>query len=79
MARPLLLALLAFIVIVSIWTPLQLSRIAERWFSVPNVFFLAQVPVATAIFSWLCWYGIRNGRTLLPAWWCPTFRIWCPP
>ena len=66
MAAPLLLAMLGFIVIVSIWTPMQIDRIAERWFSTPNIFFLAQVPVATALFSWLCWYGIRNGRPLLP-------------
>ena len=66
MAGPLLAALVGFIVVVSIWTPLQIGRIAERWFNVPNIFFLAQVPVATALFSWLCWYGIRKGRALLP-------------
>jgi len=62
----LLLALLAFIVLVSIWTPLQFERVATRWFSLPNVFFLAQVPVATALFAWLCWWGMRRGRPLLP-------------
>ena len=66
MAKPLLLGLVGFIVVVSIWTPLQIGRIAERWFSTPNIFFLAQVPVATALFSWLCWYGIHKGRALLP-------------
>ena len=63
---PLLLALLAFIVVVSIWTPLQFQRIADRWFNVPNIFFLAQVPVATALFAWLCWRSMRKGGTLLP-------------
>ena len=62
----LLLALLAFIVIVSIWTPLTSERIAQRWFSLPNIFFLAQVPVATALFSWLCWRGMRRGQAILP-------------
>ena len=66
MAGPLLAGLVGFIVLVSIWTPFQIGRIAERWFSLPNIFFLAQVPVATALFSWLCWYGIRKGRALLP-------------
>ncbi|HEY0490885.1 MAG TPA: cytochrome d ubiquinol oxidase subunit II [Telluria sp.] len=66
MAAPLLLGLLSFIVVVSIWTPLHIGRIAERWFTTPNIFFLAQVPVATALFSWLCWYGIRKGRPMLP-------------
>ncbi|GAB3650375.1 cytochrome d ubiquinol oxidase subunit II [Ramlibacter alkalitolerans] len=63
---PLLAALLAFIVVVSIWTPLMSPRIADRWFSVPNVFFLAQVPVATLLFAWLCWRGIRRGQPILP-------------
>jgi cytochrome bd ubiquinol oxidase subunit II len=63
---PLLLALLAFILVVSIWTPLQFPRVAERWFTMPNVFFLAQVPVATALLSWMCWRSMRKGGTLLP-------------
>nr|WP_205960628.1 cytochrome d ubiquinol oxidase subunit II [Ramlibacter rhizophilus] len=66
MGPALLAALLAFIVIVSIWTPLQFDRIAERWFSFPNWLFLLQVPVATALFAWLCWWGIRRGHAVLP-------------
>jgi cytochrome d ubiquinol oxidase subunit II len=66
LAVPLLLALLAFIVVVSIWTPLQFPRIAHRWFGFPNTLFLAPIPVATLLFAWLCWWGIRRGGTLLP-------------
>ena len=63
---PLLLALLAFIAVVSLWTPLQFPRIAERWFKLPNLLVLAPIPLATAAFAWLCWWGIRAGRTVLP-------------
>lgn len=63
---PLLACLLGFIALVSVWTPLHIERIAVRWFSVPNVFFLAQVPVATVLLAWLCWYAIRRGRAILP-------------
>lgn len=63
---PLLFGLLGFIALVSIWTPLQIERIAARWFSVPNIFFLAQVPLATALLAWLCWYAIRRGSVILP-------------
>jgi cytochrome d ubiquinol oxidase subunit II len=66
MGPMLLIALLVFIGIVSVWTPLASERIAQRWFSVPNIFFLAQVPVATAIFAWLCWWSMRRGQALLP-------------
>ena len=62
----LLLLLLAFILIVSVWTPLQFERIAQRWFSFPNLLFFAYVPVATALFAWLCWWSMRRGRVVLP-------------
>ena len=44
-ARPLALLLLAAIVAVSIWTPLADPHVAERWFSFPNILFLAPVPL----------------------------------
>ncbi|MDF3035559.1 MAG: cydB [Paucimonas sp.] len=66
LGRPLLLLLLAFIALVSIWTPLQVERIAERWFSLPNMLFLSPVPFATLLLAGLLWHGIRKGATLLP-------------
>jgi cytochrome bd ubiquinol oxidase subunit II len=59
-ARPLLLALLGFIVIVSVWTPLQFERIAERWFAWPNLLYLSPVPVITAALAFACWRGITG-------------------
>jgi cytochrome d ubiquinol oxidase subunit II len=44
-ARPFALLLLAAIVAVSIWTPLADPHVAERWFSFPNILFLAPVPL----------------------------------
>jgi cytochrome d ubiquinol oxidase subunit II len=66
LAAPLLFALLGFIALVSIWTPLQISGISERWFSVPNFYFLSQVPLVTLLVAWLCWYGIRRGKSIQP-------------
>jgi cytochrome d ubiquinol oxidase subunit II len=63
---PLLFALLAFIGVVSIWTPLEIERISERWFSVPNFYVLSQVPLFTLLLAWLCWRGIRRGREIMP-------------
>lgn len=37
--------LLVVIGLISIWTPLIDARIAERWFSFPNMFWFAPVPL----------------------------------
>lgn len=50
--RPVMIALLATIVIVSIWTPLATPAIANRWFSTPNFWFFAPVPVLVLIASY---------------------------
>src|SRR5690554_4903785 len=49
LARPLTLALLAVIVIISVWTPLSHGAIADRWFSFPNVIWFAPVPALVAL------------------------------
>jgi cytochrome d ubiquinol oxidase subunit II len=66
MGTPLLFGLLAFIAIVSIWTPLQIDRIAERWFSIPSFYFLSQVPLVTLLTAWWCWRSIRRGKAIQP-------------
>jgi cytochrome d ubiquinol oxidase subunit II len=40
----LLYAVLAFMAAVSLWTPLAFPRIRDRWFSLPNFFYLWPVP-----------------------------------
>ena len=62
----LLLGLLAAIAMVSIWTPLAVPRIAERWFRLPDFAWYALVPIATGIAALACWRGLRSGRPLLP-------------
>jgi cytochrome d ubiquinol oxidase subunit II len=53
--RPLLLAVLAAIVLVSLWTPFVHSSAAERWFSYPNIVLLAPVPLLVALIAWRLW------------------------
>jgi cytochrome d ubiquinol oxidase subunit II len=66
MAPALLVLLMVFVAGVSLWTPLAIERIAERWFSVPNLYFLAPVPLVTALLAWSCWRGIVGGRSTVP-------------
>ena len=49
LARPLALVLLAVTGIVSIWTPLAHPDIAERWFSLPNLFWFLPVPILVLV------------------------------
>ncbi len=66
LARPLFLLLIAVIVVVSIWTPLAIPRIADRWFTFPNLYYLAPVPVLTAIVALWGLRAIGKGRSNQP-------------
>jgi cytochrome bd ubiquinol oxidase subunit II len=65
-ARPALLAVLAFIGIVSLWTPLAHPMIAERWFAWPNLLYLSPVPLVTAALALLTWRTIGGDYDRLP-------------
>ncbi len=52
--------------IVSLWTPLMNAAIAERWFSWPNIAFLAPVPLVTAMLGAFTWLAL-GGRYGDPA------------
>jgi len=65
-AKLLLRAVLAFMAIVSVWTPLAFERVAERWFALPNILFFWWVPAATALVAFAIWRSIETGREALP-------------
>ena len=60
-ARSVTLALFVVIVIVSIWTPLTDGAIASRWFSLPEFFYFAPVPLLVLAVTWLI-LRILNGE-----------------
>ncbi|WP_312140811.1 cytochrome d ubiquinol oxidase subunit II [Atlantibacter hermannii] len=63
LTRPLLLALLAVIAGISLWTPLAHADIADRWFSLPNLFWLLPVPLlVVALSAWL-WRCTADNRS----------------
>jgi cytochrome bd ubiquinol oxidase subunit II len=65
-AKTLLLVVLLFMAAVSLWTPLAQPRIADRWFSLPNFYFLWPVPVVTALVAFMIWRWLEKGREVPP-------------
>jgi cytochrome d ubiquinol oxidase subunit II len=64
--RTLLSALLAFVALVSVWTPLAFPHVAERWFTMPNLLYLSPVPIATLALAWVCWHGLGRDHDVRP-------------
>jgi cytochrome d ubiquinol oxidase subunit II len=65
-AKALLVGVLAFMGVVSLWTPLAFERIAARWFSTPNIYFLWPVPLITALTALMAWRWLAAGREVPP-------------
>jgi cytochrome bd ubiquinol oxidase subunit II len=65
-AKLLLFAVLGFMALVSLWTPIEFPRIRERWFSLPNILFLWPVPAITALTAYLAWRWLETGRDMPP-------------
>jgi cytochrome d ubiquinol oxidase subunit II len=53
LARPIVVAMLLVIGIVSVWTPLTHARVAERWFAFPNLVIFAPVPILVLVVTGL--------------------------
>ncbi len=64
--RTCLVGVLIAILAVSVWTPIADHGIAVRWFSWPNIAFLAPVPVLTAVIAAAEWYAFGRDYDLLP-------------
>lgn len=66
LARPLVLVLLGITGIVSVWTPLTHEAIAQRWFSLPNLFWFLPVPILVLICTWALLRAVANNANHLP-------------
>ncbi|MDR5823466.1 cytochrome d ubiquinol oxidase subunit II [Caballeronia sp. LZ043] len=66
MARYALIGVIAFILLISLWTPLKDARIAARWFDFPYSFVFAPVPVLTVLLAWTLWTSLARGREVTP-------------
>lgn len=61
-AKQLLPIVLVALAIVSLWTPLAIPRIFERWFTLPNILLLSPIPLLTAYAAWSCWSGLQSSK-----------------
>ncbi|MDH0097905.1 cytochrome d ubiquinol oxidase subunit II [Ectopseudomonas hydrolytica] len=66
MARPLVLVVLGVTGIVSLWTPFAHSAIAERWFSLPNLFWFMPVPVLVLLCTWKLLKAVADNANYSP-------------
>ncbi len=60
------LATLAFVGIVSLWTPFLSPEIAERWFTFPQLLFVLPVPTLTAILAAILGWGLIKRKDAIP-------------
>jgi cytochrome d ubiquinol oxidase subunit II len=65
-ARWLTLGVLLVMGAVSLWTPFLHERIAERWFSWPNLLFLSPVPLVTLAIALGLWRALSQRREFVP-------------
>jgi len=57
---------IAFIVLVSVWTPFLHEHIAARWFSWPNLLFFSPVPVITGLLFLGLWRALERRSDIAP-------------
>jgi cytochrome d ubiquinol oxidase subunit II len=66
MARPLVFVLLGVTGIVSLWTPLAHAEIAQRWFSLPNLFWFIPVPLLVLLCTWALLRAVARNANYSP-------------
>lgn len=66
LARPLVLVMLGTTGIVSVWTPMAHEAIAQRWFSLPNLFWFLPVPILVLVCTWTLLRAVANNANHLP-------------
>jgi cytochrome d ubiquinol oxidase subunit II len=64
--RPIVLAVLATITVVSLWTPAAHPEVAARWFSFPNIILFSPVPVLVVITTFAIQHIIKGETHAAP-------------
>ncbi|HET6631654.1 MAG TPA: cytochrome d ubiquinol oxidase subunit II [Rhodanobacteraceae bacterium] len=66
LTRPLVMAVIAFMGLVSAWLPFLSSQLMDRWFTWPNVLYLSPLPIATVIVAAVLWRSVMRNHDVAP-------------
>lgn len=66
LTRPLMLAVIAFMVMVSAWLPFLDSRLMARWFTGLNFLYLSPLPILTLVVAAGLWRAVLANREVAP-------------
>lgn len=66
LTRPLMLAVIAFMLLVSAWLPFLDPALMERWFTWPNIAYLSPVPLLATLNAIALWRAVLADRELAP-------------
>lgn len=66
LTRPLMMAVIAFMLLVSAWLPFLDSNLMARWFTWPNFLYLSPLPVLSVVVAVLLWRAVLKNRELAP-------------
>ena len=66
LTRPLMLAVIGFMLMVSAWLPFLDSQLMERWFTGAHFLWLSPVPILTVLNAVLLWRAVLKDREVQP-------------
>ncbi|HEX5488083.1 MAG TPA: cytochrome d ubiquinol oxidase subunit II [Rhodanobacteraceae bacterium] len=66
LTRPLMLAVIAFMLLVSAWLPFLDSNLMARWFTWPNFLYLSPVPILAILNAIALWFAVIRNHEVAP-------------
>jgi cytochrome d ubiquinol oxidase subunit II len=66
LTRPLMLAVIAFMLLVSAWLPFLDSNLMARWFTWPNLLYLSPVPILAVLNAVALWFAVIRNHEVSP-------------
>ncbi|MGN2252923.1 cytochrome d ubiquinol oxidase subunit II [Frateuria sp. GZRe12] len=66
LTRPLMLAVIGFMLMVSAWLPFLDSQLMERWFTGAHMLWLSPVPILTVLNAIALWRAVLKNREVQP-------------